>query len=456
MAVAGVAALVAATVVLVVEVTSPRLPGQVATGGAQLSGQRLVDQELDQAAVLADEGKVVTALGVYQTVLSQDPAQPTALAESGWLEWESGSGAGNPGLEQRGRAQVAKAVSAAPSFYAGHLYLGTIDYREGDAAAAVGQYRLFLADHPPSGWTQAVRQPDPWCLLGRGTGPSRRGCRRRDRRRSRRGPGRAPGRHGSGSSSIPPPPSPPWPASAAASPRRWASSGPTSSRRRRAAAGWTVADVLRHGVWADDALRRTWAGDRSLVEGFDPRRTPDEFVRAERAVPDAEVAGRFCASSAEMVAELESAGPDRFGAPALSPIGDVPWWLAAVHLGWDAWIHERDVLVPLGLAGAGDPSEANTMLAYGLVLASFFAGRDPLDVAVGPVRLRRGGGTTEAWAVGADDGRPGTGGAAELSGDPAATVDALSGRGRLPDVLAGAPEVVTRLGGMARYFAAVP
>ncbi len=126
----------------------------MATGGAQLSGQRLVDQELDQAAVLADEGKVVTALGVYQTVLTQHPAQPTALAESGWLEWESGSGAGNPGLEQRGRAQVAKAVSAAPSFYAGHLYLGTIDYREGDAAAAVGQYQLFLADHPPSGWTQ--------------------------------------------------------------------------------------------------------------------------------------------------------------------------------------------------------------------------------------------------------------------------------------------------------------
>jgi hypothetical protein len=154
MAVAGVAAVVAASVVLVVDVTSTRLPGQVATGGAQLSGQHLVDQELDQAAVLDDQGKVVTALGLYQTVLSQDPDQPTALAESGWLEWESGSGAGNPGLERRGRAQVAKAVAAAPSFYAGHLYLGTIDYREGDAAAAVDQFRLFLSDHPPSAWTR--------------------------------------------------------------------------------------------------------------------------------------------------------------------------------------------------------------------------------------------------------------------------------------------------------------
>jgi uncharacterized protein (TIGR03083 family) len=222
---------------------------------------------------------------------------------------------------------------------------------------------------------------------------------------------------------------------------------------RSRCSGWTVADVLRHGVWADAALRRTWEGDRSLVEGFDPRRTPDEFVRAERGVPDAEVAGRFCASSAEMVAELESSGPERFGAPAVSPIGDVPWWLAAVHLGWDTWIHERDVLVPLGLAEGGDSSGTVPVLAYGLVLASFFVGRDPLDVRLGPVRLRRAEGMTEAWAVGSDEGGPpGTGGEAQLSGDPAATVDALSGRGRLPDVLTGPPEVVTRLGGMARYF----
>jgi uncharacterized protein (TIGR03083 family) len=217
--------------------------------------------------------------------------------------------------------------------------------------------------------------------------------------------------------------------------------------------GWTVSDVLRHGIWADAALRRTWSGDRSLVEGFDPRSTPDEFVRAERRVPDVEVAARFWASSAEMVGELEAAGPERFGAPALSPLGDVPWWMAAVHLGWDAWIHERDVLVPLGLADEGGPSEKAAVLAYGLVLASFFAGRDPLDVRVGPVQLHRGEGVTEAWALGpGEEGQAGAHGEVELSGDPVAVVDALSGRGRLSEVLTGPVEVVTRLGGMARYF----
>lgn len=155
MVVVGVAAVVVATVVLVVAVTSPRLPGQVASGGPQLSGQRLTTQELDQAAVLADQGKVVTALGLYETILAQDPTQPTALAESGWLEWSSGSGAANPALERKGRAAVAKAVKVAPSFYAGHLYLGTIDYRQGDAAAAVDQFRDFLAEKPPLSWTKA-------------------------------------------------------------------------------------------------------------------------------------------------------------------------------------------------------------------------------------------------------------------------------------------------------------
>lgn len=154
MAVLGVAAVVAGAVVLVVDLTSARLPGEVATGGAQLSGERLVTQELDQAAVLADQGKEATALGLYSAVLAKDPTQPTALAEAGWLEWASGSGAGEPSLERQGRSLEAKAVRVAPSFFAGHLYLGTIEFQEGDAAAAVGQFRRFLADHPPSGWAR--------------------------------------------------------------------------------------------------------------------------------------------------------------------------------------------------------------------------------------------------------------------------------------------------------------
>jgi tetratricopeptide (TPR) repeat protein len=152
--VVGTLVVVAGAVVLVVSLTSTRLPGQVATGGVELSGQRLVEQQLNQAAVLDDQGNVVEALQLYQEVLAESPRQSTALAEAGWLEWESGSGAGEGSLEAKGRASVAEAVQVAPGFYAGHLYLGTIDLEQGDDAAAVAQYRLFLADHPPAKWTR--------------------------------------------------------------------------------------------------------------------------------------------------------------------------------------------------------------------------------------------------------------------------------------------------------------
>lgn len=213
--------------------------------------------------------------------------------------------------------------------------------------------------------------------------------------------------------------------------------------------GWTVCDLLRHGVWADGAMRSIWSGDRSLAEGFDPRRTPDEFVRSARALPGREVLRRYLASTEAMVAELESATEDRFAEPSLSPLGDVPWWLSAVHLGWDTSVHERDALLPLGRSVEAGGEEEAPVLAYALVLAAVFAGPDPLAVRVGPVRLRRESGPVEVWlaARGATDK-----GVTELVGDPAGVVDALSGRAPIFERLSGPTAVVERLGGMARYF----
>src|SRR5579863_8617400 len=99
--------------------------------------------------------------------------------------------------------------------------------------------------------------------------------------------------------------------------RRWAAAVSSLSADELAApsrcTGWTVADLLRHGVWVDATMRRIWAGDTSMSKSFDPRSTPDEFVRAQRSVPDEEVRGHYLASTEAMVAELEGAGPERFG-----------------------------------------------------------------------------------------------------------------------------------------------
>lgn len=154
LAVAGTAAVVAGAVVLVASLMTSRLPGQVATGSIKTSQAQEIERELAQAATLVAEGKDVQALQAYEGVLVLVPQQPTALAESGWLEWESGSQSQNASLEAKGQAEVAKAVTVAPGFYAGRAYLGTIEVGRGDATAAVAQYRRFLADHPPKTWVR--------------------------------------------------------------------------------------------------------------------------------------------------------------------------------------------------------------------------------------------------------------------------------------------------------------
>lgn len=219
--------------------------------------------------------------------------------------------------------------------------------------------------------------------------------------------------------------------------------------------GWTVADVLRHLVWVDATMGRLWAGDESPVEGFDPRTTPDESVRADRAVPDEEFQRRYLSSTEAMIVELESADAPGFGRPSLSPAGRVPWWMSVMHLGWDSTVHERDVLAPLGRTVDAVPGEAQLCLGYSLVLASLFDRKGPLNVRIGTTRLRRDGGpvTVEATDAGpdlegADDGT------VVLTGDPVATVDALCGRGSLTDALSGDAAVIGRLDGLARYFAA--
>ena len=211
--------------------------------------------------------------------------------------------------------------------------------------------------------------------------------------------------------------------------------------------GWSVADVLRHGIWADDAMRGLWSGDREVLKGFDPRTTPDEAVEAGRTTDDLEVRRRYLASTEAMVAELESADGRRFGEPSLSPAGTVPWWLSALHLGWDTTIHERDVMSSLGRAVEVESHESEPVLAYTLVLNSFFCAPGDWSVSLGAVRFRRCGGRAAVWTSQHRDG------AVVLHGDPVAVVDAMSGRAPLSGAVRGDRATVQRLGGLARFFA---
>ncbi len=134
---------------------SNRLPGQASSGSITQDKARLIEQQLEQASTLDDEGKLTQSLSLYNKVLAEDPTDPTALAESGWLEWNAGEK--NPSLKVVGELAVRKAVDLAPTYYEAHLFLGLILYYQYDKAnEAVVQFNKFLADDPPGAEIQAA------------------------------------------------------------------------------------------------------------------------------------------------------------------------------------------------------------------------------------------------------------------------------------------------------------
>jgi hypothetical protein len=156
--VGGLLVLVAAlAITLVVTQTGVRLPGQTATGSVSLSQGAQVRRTLAQAEALESSGDDTQALRLFSQVLAQEPTQPEALAESGWLEFEAGAKSRDAAVLSEAQATEEAAERAEPDAYVPHLYLGSMLLAEGSATAAVAQYRQFLADGPPSSEVQVAQ-----------------------------------------------------------------------------------------------------------------------------------------------------------------------------------------------------------------------------------------------------------------------------------------------------------
>jgi hypothetical protein len=206
-----------------------------------------------------------------------------------------------------------------------------------------------------------------------------------------------------------------------------------------------VADVLRHGCDVDGWMRKLWAGESLPFSNFDPTATPHEFVVAGRVSSDRDVRDHFLVSAETMAADVGHCGPERWGVTSFSPLGAVPWWLSALHVFYDSWLHERDALLPLGIGVAAEPDEALPVLAYSLALVGTLV-REPTDAVIAGVRVVTGEAPVVATPVTS---------LTEGHEDRGAIIDALSGRGSLEGALAGTDaEIVHRLGGLARLFLA--
>jgi tetratricopeptide (TPR) repeat protein len=151
-AVGGVGFVVAATVVLVVELTSPRLPGEDATGSISLNTAQTVERQLSQAKTLVADGQDTEALQLYGDVLAEDPRDPVALAEWGWLDWRAASAAKQATVAAEGASALEEAVKLDPRLFAAQYYLGVVLFDEGAATKAVTHFRKFLDDKPTAKW----------------------------------------------------------------------------------------------------------------------------------------------------------------------------------------------------------------------------------------------------------------------------------------------------------------
>lgn len=152
LAVGGVVVLIAAAVLLVLDLTAPRLPGQSATGSIDLNTQQAIERQLAQARALVKGRHPVEALRLYGQVLTEDPRDPTALAEWGWLDWQAATKAKEATVAAEGASALEEAVRLDPKLFAAQYYLGTVLLQEGAAKKAVVHFAAFLADHPTASW----------------------------------------------------------------------------------------------------------------------------------------------------------------------------------------------------------------------------------------------------------------------------------------------------------------
>lgn len=133
--------------------------------------------------------------------------------------------------------------------------------------------------------------------------------------------------------------------------------------------GWTVQDVVSHLVGTDQFWAFSFgAGLRGeptrVLVGFDPVATPAQMVEGMRALPFQEVLTQFTEKIDALQATLSDLEPHQWDLLAEAPPGHLRLRVAALHALWDGWVHERDIVIPLGLISTEDDEEIGLVLRY--------------------------------------------------------------------------------------------
>jgi uncharacterized protein (TIGR03083 family) len=142
-------------------------------------------------------------------------------------------------------------------------------------------------------------------------------------------------------------------------------------------AGWSNRDVVVHldstnAFWSFSIASGLKGEPSRFLASFDPVASPAQLV-AGSAMSGPEAGERFAASTGalcDLLAGLDEAG---WTTLAEAPPGHLSVAAVAHHALWDSWVHERDVLLPLGESPTEEPDEIAATLRYAAALSPAFA-----------------------------------------------------------------------------------
>ncbi len=226
--------------------------------------------------------------------------------------------------------------------------------------------------------------------------------------------------------------------------------------------GWSVQDVVMHLVtvnqfWALSIAAGLAGEPTRFLTAFDPVATPAQMVDDMRDLTPAEALARYVETADQLAAAVDGLDDEAWATLAEAPPGHIAIRAVALHALWDAWIHERDIVLPLGLSPTVEPDEVAGSLLYATALGpAFYA-------STGSTRQGRLGvvatdpdlsfvveaGTSVVVVAG-----PAAGDAPCLEGDAVTLVEGLSFRGPLEHDLVDDDRWL--LGGLAEVFDVAP
>lgn len=216
-------------------------------------------------------------------------------------------------------------------------------------------------------------------------------------------------------------------------------------------ADWSVQNVVQHLVDINrvqrSAVAAALAGERfTLFQTFNPKVTPAEWIAEAGPQSYQETLSDMVETTQALLADVDALPADPDSVLLSTPAGRQPWHRSVLHALFDSAIHERDIFAPLGRHVDTPTDEFTPIAAYqllltGRVLAAVGIAVDlGLALAGGPsLRLVVNGPLVSVTEEAVDGG---------LTGEAAAVLDAMGGRGELADVVSGPAEVIPALGAL--------